>query len=189
MRLMPWWWGWGVKHILWQNEWVTARNWPWHLAWQQENRTFFTNSTQHIMFSEAKARNLKFFDDDRMSEIIITAWRNTFMCKETVFTWLLVTSQQWLELCLDISSWSSPPRPSSSRRGAPPCTASGQVSNCVMEKSPKYTYFGLSKQSILGWERWDGIFGVLIPATSWSWRCLASGWSLCGSVLVALGKC
>ena len=83
MRLMPWWWGWGVKHILWQNEWVIARNWPWHLAWQQGNRMFFTNSTQHIMFSEAKARNLKFFDDDRMSEIIITAWRNTYRCKET----------------------------------------------------------------------------------------------------------
>ena len=27
--------------------------------------------------------NLKSFDDDRMSEIMITAWRNTFRCEET----------------------------------------------------------------------------------------------------------
>ena len=57
--------------------------------------------------------------------------------KRSGCTWLLVTSQRWQGPCRGTSSWSSPPRPSSSRRGAPPCTASGQVSNCVMEKIAK----------------------------------------------------
>ena len=39
-----------------------------------------------------------------------------------VYTWPLETSQRWQEPCLGISSWSSPPRLSSSQTGAPPCT-------------------------------------------------------------------
>ena len=154
--------------------------------WQQQGSGVFSQ-IQLNSFNRIWPKKC-FFDGDRIQnargrkiqhdEIHLCAKE----VKRSGCTWLLVTSQRWQGPCRGTSSWSSPPRPSSSRRGAPPCTASGQVSNCVMEKSPKYTYFGLSKHSILRWDRWNGNSWVLIPATSWCWRWVGSGWRLCGSV-------
>ena len=144
----------------------------------------FTNSTQHIMFSDDKARKLNFFDDDRMSKIKITAWRNTFWREEhdlglPGLWWLL--NNDWN------SVWIFPP---DLLPLGPPLLEGvlllvlHQVKSAIAswKRLPKYTYFGLSKHSILRWDRWNGNSWVLIPATSWCWRWVGSGWRLCGSV-------
>ena len=155
----------------------------------------FANSTQHIIFFDAKARNLKFFDDDRMSEIIITAWRNTVRCEETKVILLYLAFGDFSTMTGTLSGYFLLIFSPSALLFSKGCSSlycirsSQQLRHGKIPKIHKLKYLGLSKHSILGWDRCIVIFGVLIPATSWSWRCLASGWSLCGSVLVALGKC
>ena len=109
--------------------------------WQQQRSGVFSQ-IQLNSFNRIWPKKC-FFDGDRIQNARERKIQHDeiHLCAKEVkrsgCTWLLVTSQRWQGPCRGTSSWSSPPRPSSSRRGAPPCTASGQVSNCVMEKIAK----------------------------------------------------
>ena len=109
--------------------------------WQQQGSGVFSQ-IQLNSFNRIWPKKC-FFDGDRIQNARERKIQHDeiHLCAKEVkrsgCTWLLVTSQRWQGPCRGTSSWSSPPRPSSSRRGAPPCTASGQVSNCVMEKIAK----------------------------------------------------
>ena len=109
--------------------------------WQQQGSGVFSQ-IQINSFNRIWPKKC-FFDGDRIQNARERKIQHDeiHLCAKEVkrsgCTWLLVTSQRWQGPCRGTSSWSSPPRPSSSRRGAPPCTASGQVSNCVMEKIAK----------------------------------------------------
>ena len=122
-------------------KWIYRRGGHQVDIWQQQGSGVFSQ-IQLNSFNRIWPKKC-FFDGDRIQNARERKIQHDeiHLCAKEVkrsgCTWLLVTSQRWQGPCRGTSSWSSPPRPSSSRRGAPPCTASGQVSNCVMEKIAK----------------------------------------------------
>ena len=99
----------------------------WQVAWQQENTGcfhYFRVAHYHAIAIHI-TQGIWMIALLRQKTWSYSMTKYIFVAKKLrcwVYTWPLETSQRWQEPCPGISSWSSPPRLSSSQTGAPPCT-------------------------------------------------------------------